>query len=184
MPKKNRFTFLLVVILFAIPMIAAWWVFSHPQRWATKTVNHGVLIAPPIKMLALAGSQMWPKHWLLVYVNPQETCKAQCQQVLYVMRQVRLALGKNQDHVLRVYLTFKKDPIMQTLLTGAGTQALVIDKQALQQFLGKQDFGEQALTEGQLWLVDPQGWLMMHYPLNFRAKDLLADLNRLLQVNN
>ena len=100
MNKKNILAFLLVVLFFAIPIVSAWWVFSHHNRLSLKTLNHGLLITPaiPIQSLNLTTTTntfdgtVWHQHWVLLYVNPSDTCAHACQQDLYYLRQINLII--------------------------------------------------------------------------------------------
>ena len=184
MHKKNLTAFFLVVIFFAIPIFGAWWLFNHHTSVHLKTINHGTLIQPPLLINTLTGkvdTKNWQDHWVLVYVNPQATCPKTCQQALYFMRQVRAATGKNQDRLLRAYLQVGAGAPLDPAF--AGTQVLHVTATQLTQFLSQQEFSKEVLEQGQLFIVDPQGWVMMRYPIDFKAKDLLDDLNRLLMVN-
>ncbi len=192
MNKKNIITFLLVVVFFAIPIIGAWWVFSHHSHLPLKTLNHGTLINPPIAIQPLNltadkafDPKVWQQHWVLLYINPSDTCAHACQQNLYYLRQIRAALGKNQDQVVRVYVSFAIATPTQDLLNKAfaGTKGFTITPTELARFLKGQDFSAATLKDGQLLIVDPNGWVMMRYPVDFKAKDVLDDMNRLLSVN-
>lgn len=193
MNKKNLTAFVVILLLFALPIGAAFWLFQHPNRLSLKTVNHGQLLQPllpiaTVPLTTLDGKSFQPQHWqgqwVLMYVHPDASCDASCQKNIYYLRQIRLALGKNQQHVLRAYVTTgtpSRD--LQQLLAQsfAGTDVLQTQSIALQKFLAgaEKDQDHQA----QLLVVDPQGYAMMRYPNTFTAQDVLADLNRLLQVN-
>lgn len=193
--QKNIGAFFLVVLFFVAPIVGAWWFFKHANHTHLKTVNHGILLQPPLALdtLALTTEKApfhilsWKNQWVLVYINPKATCDTACQHVLYYMRQVRLASGKNQDRLTRAYVSVNQQPAAKTLSllkqNFSGTIALNTSTIALQQFLSHQDFSRDVIQDGQLFVIDPNGWVMMRYPVNFSAKDLLDDLTRLLQVN-
>lgn len=190
MNKKNICAVVVLLLFFIVPIIGAFWLFQHPQRLALKTVNHGQLLQPLKNINRLAMSThhepAWSGHWLMLYIQPHTQCEASCQRTLYDLRQVRLALGKNQDQVVRVYVSVDHSLAADTrqLLTGPfqGTQSVTVSSAALQAFLPAQ-LSQSALSTGLLVIVDPQGYAMMAYPSGFVAKDVLADLNRLLMVN-
>jgi cytochrome oxidase Cu insertion factor (SCO1/SenC/PrrC family) len=183
------------LLFFAIPIIGAFWLFQHPKNFSLKTVNHGQLIQPLLKIQQLSlktdtgnafDNQTWQDHWVIAYIDPQSTCTTTCQHILYNLRQIRLALGKNQQQVLRAYITLNQasSPETQQLLTHQylGTVALHTSLAALSQFL-PESFKAETLKTGQIVIIDPAAYVMMRYPTNVNAKDVLADLTRLLQVN-
>lgn len=195
MNKRNILAVVVMLLCFSLPIIGAFQLYLHPHIWAFRTINHGGLIQPLLKAqdLKLTTSDKitflsrdWAGHWVLLYVQPAPQCDASCQHTLYDMRQIRLALGKNQDKLLRVLLSVDQvSPTTLTLLQHAfvGTQSLTIRRSDLVRFLSGQSFSAASLNQGQLLVVDPSGYVMMHYPVEIAAKDILADLNRLLQVN-
>lgn len=190
--KKNVVAVLALLLFFVVPIIGAFWVFQHPQKFLLKTVNHGQLLQPlrPIKDLSLQAlvpkSSAGDGHWLMLYLQPQSQCDTRCQKTLYDLRQVRIALGKNQDRVVRAYVTVGHPLSAETqrLLAGPfqGTQGFSVSAESVLAFLPA-NLARRALSEGLLVMVDPQGYAMMVYPIGFAGKDLLADLNRLLTVN-
>lgn len=192
MNKKNVCAVIALLLFFIVPIFAAFWFFQHPQHLSLKTVNHGQLLQPlqEIKRLPLqaevSNTPIKEGQWRLFYLQPQAQCDTQCQHTLYDLRQVRTALGKNQDRVVRAYVAVEHPLSLDTrrLLTGPfqGTQIFTVSAAAVQAFLPAQ-LAQRAISEGLLVMVDPQGYAMMVYPMGFAAKDLLADLNRLLTVN-
>ena len=80
MHKKNIGSFLFVVSFFLIPIVAAWWFFTHADHTNLKTINHGILIQPPLPIQALPltikdtslntmnafDTQTWQNNWVLV----------------------------------------------------------------------------------------------------------------------
>lgn len=190
--KKNVAAVIALLMFFVVPIVGAFWMFQHPQQFSLKTVNHGQLLQPlrPIKDLALQARVPNPLtpdgQWLMLYIQPQPQCDTRCQRTLYDLRQVRIALGKNQDRVVRAYVTVDHPLSAETqrLLAGPfqGTQNFAVSANALKAFLPEK-LAHSALSEGLLVVVDSQGYAMMVYPMGFAAKDLLTDLNRLLMVN-
>jgi cytochrome oxidase Cu insertion factor (SCO1/SenC/PrrC family) len=193
--RKNILFVIFIAVIFIVPFCGAWYFYQHHQNFHLKTVNHGELIQPLLTLSSLPletpqgksfSTKAWQDKWVIVLIAPPK-CEQNCQQVLYYMRQVRIALGKNQDQLLRAYVSIDQKLDAKTFHAlqkpFAGTEFLKTSSADLAQFLKQQQYRQEVLTQGQLFIVDPHGYVMMHYPLNFEAKDLLADLTRLLQVN-
>jgi len=157
------------------------------------TKNLGDLVQPALEVtkLDLRNSEgqtiPWPagKHWTVV-VPTFNGCDSHCLDVLMTTRQVHLALGRDEDRVRRLLLLIdaplsaekaaqiaKDHPhIVIASTTRASIDALFAQQSTL------------APANAQWYLVDPQGWLMMHYGANHVGKDLLADLKQLLKYSS
>ncbi len=183
--KKSYWIPLLLAILFIGPMLAAWFLFTEQgQQLRVGTINRGTLILPPLPMQKLSlqtiqgnkfNQQQLRGKWILVYVNPNQ-CQEACRVNLYNMRQIRLALGKDQNRVTRLLIATTKSSqqSIENLIEHAypGTQFAL----STQAKLGK-------VKPGDLYIVDPHGNIMMSYSHNNSASDVLKDMKKLLKVS-
>lgn len=154
------------------------------------TKNNGVLIKPPMQLAQLpirfAGgdpfnyAKLRPQWTLLFPVGSH--CDKQCQQTLYITRQIHIALGKNADRVRRFLLAtdYPLDAEFEQLLQQhPKLQVLKTDAQALEQFVAPA--GDLHPVQQHLFfLVDPQGWVMMYYSPEHGGKAIMADIKLLL----
>ncbi|CAB3788568.1 hypothetical protein LMG28138_02635 [Pararobbsia alpina] len=119
-------------------------------------------------------------QWLMVAVNPS-ACDDACAQKLYFMRQVRLTQGAERERVRTVWLRTDADPVPDKVLKAyGGTRMLVADPAAVAGWLqaapGTQDTDH-------IYLVDPNGNLMMRFPKNPDPSKMKSDLSKLLKIN-
>lgn len=189
---SQRLKLLLIFILFASPVLAAWIWNANIERWrpTTKT-NYGELITPARPLGALNLPQLDGKplatdflrgKWTLVYIG-SAACDQDCQESLYVMRQVRLALNEKMERVQRLWIISdaQPSPRLAVLLSDypglavARPQAAARDA-VLTAFKGP---GPDPV-EDRIYIMDPLGNLMMRYPTKVDAKGLLKDVQRLL----
>lgn len=188
---------LLLASLFFGPLLLASIWYGHADRWPLpeERANHGQLISPPP---SLAGLQLhdlqgrplagdgWQGRWLLVYPG-LPTCDAECENLLYQIRQVRTALGKDTERVQRIYLLAEvpRDPVRLEALRGLHPDlllAVLASPETVAQF---PEADAATLWSGQqLYVVDPLGNLMMRYSATQEPKDILADLKRLLRLSH
>jgi hypothetical protein len=180
--RKLRLQLLLVIAMFAAPVIAAYlsYRFWPPQA----RMNYGELL--PVTPLAdetlktAQGKEFRPSalmgKWILLHVDSAR-CEADCESKLVTMRQVRLALGKDQDRVERAWL-IDDDAAVRAELEAKypGTHFVRGGGSAL---LRQLDGG----ARDHLYVVDPLGNLMMRYPKTPDTKRLLRDLSRLMKVS-
>ena len=123
-------------------------------------------------------------------------CDADCEQLLYVTRQIHVAMGRDIDRLRRLYIS--EDSLDSTALT---VSMLSDDRPAsgvsFAGYLEDEHRGLEALTlrspgysalfpehdmdKSTWYLVDPAGWVMMSYNGEVSYKDVITDLKFLLK---
>ncbi len=190
-----RAKLLLLAALFALPIIAAMVLYFGGWRPA-RTGNYGELIQPPrplapVMFADLAGKPaMLPANdhkWVLVYFASAECGKA-CEDVLYKTRQVHIGIGEDSDRLRRVFVV--TDPAARewlhyVLKDHPGVQVLFGDPTTIANFahaflIAPEDRINQ--LHG-VYLIDPNGNLMMHYAADADAKGMRKDLKHLLKLS-
>jgi cytochrome oxidase Cu insertion factor (SCO1/SenC/PrrC family) len=157
-----------------------------PELLGTK--NNGTLITPPQLLadlpLHVAGADQFqfdklPKQWTLL-IPVANHCDQQCQQTLYITRQLHIALGKNTERVRRIFVaTAPLDADFERLMAEhPKVQVLMAEPTAFTQFFAKA--GLEPLRDRQYFIVDPNGWVMMYYNDRHNGKAVMADLKFLL----
>jgi cytochrome oxidase Cu insertion factor (SCO1/SenC/PrrC family) len=148
-------------------------------------VNYGTLLPPrafnPPAVLA-GGAPVGPAvladRWWLVTVD-SSACDKACQYKLVLMRQMRLAQGKDADRIGRLWIV--TDPGERADLAPALADGLVLARSAgpaaMAQWLGVAD------PSARIYLVDPLGNLMMSFPADPDTRRMLRDIERLLRIN-
>jgi hypothetical protein len=99
------------------------------------------------------------------------------------MRQARLALGKEIDRVQGLYaLVNRPDPALIAEIQRVHPELNIA--QANQQWVASFNLDADGPGGGGgIYLVDPQGRVMMHYGNNAGAEEILEDLQRLLKIS-
>lgn len=158
-----------------------------PELLGTK--NNGALIQPPraIADLPLVDADgaafdfsQQPKQWTLLLTVPAH-CDQQCEQNLYITRQIHVALGKHSSRVRR-YLVATQWPLdtqfQQLLEQHPRLQVLRADAAVYASYFAQSKLDP--LRDQQYVLVDPEGWMMMYYQPGQDGKEVIADLKFLL----
>lgn len=190
--KSNIITFWMIVLVFALPPVSAYFMY-YSGIMPDARINKGALILPEslpeISLHTIDGeafsiNKNHGKWTMLMFAD--STCDKICQKNIYLMRQVRTSLGKDSHNTERLLIlneqgvsdefsTFLKDyPGMPVV---ASEQE---DAKAMEVFFTSVANN----TKNKLFLIDPNGKVMMHYENNFEPKDLLSDLKRLILVNS
>lgn len=186
----GRLKMLFVMLICAAPVIASYFTYYvvRPEGHAA----YGELIEPQREMPAIAGSgldgQPLPLRglqgqWLLVSVAGGG-CTRQCENHLYLQRQLRESLGKEKERLDWVWLVDDAAPVRDALRPAlAQADVLRIPREQLAQWL--QPAGDHAL-EDHLYVVDPMGHWMMRFPAGMDragAAKAKRDIERLLRAS-
>jgi cytochrome oxidase Cu insertion factor (SCO1/SenC/PrrC family) len=189
---KSRIYLLVLMALFAVPMLLAWFLVEHWQPGAS--VQHGELL-DPIQPVAhfqaqlLAGDELdttfLKKHWTLIYINTENTCNNICRSRLNDIRQIRLALGKDMGRVQTLLLqTGMPDAEFETWLLKEHPAMTKAVSDAITPGFFQKVFKTPSRRETWVYLVDPLSNLVMRYGPEVTSKGILEDLKRLLKYSN
>ncbi len=182
MTLSPRAKLLLIMAIFALPIVASFtaYRFYRPRP----TANHGELLLPPAQVSAQAlptpdgGTFSFASlqgRWALV-VPDSGRCAEACREKLTTVRQVRLALGRNASRVARVFVVDdRRAPDPELMKAFEGTEVALADGSAI----GPAARGDRA----HVYLVDPNGNVMMRWPQGGAPKGMLQDLERLLKAS-
>jgi hypothetical protein len=166
---------LLVALVFLLPFVLA--VILRFGGWQpTQTRNFGKLLDPPQSMQAVraerADGSAWvfenqDHHWTLLLRRPAH-CDAACVAAIAPLPNVRASMGRHQGRM----------SMFEWVAPGA-SPAAGFDALALQGSLPDALQAEPAGAE--VWMIDPHGYLVLHYPAGFEARELRLDLGRLIK---
>jgi hypothetical protein len=192
--KSSRRQFLLLLAIFAMPVLAAYAVyFLFPGLRPAGTTNYGELVRParPLPALSLVDADGKPADvglfkgkWDMVYLAPAD-CAEACRQRVYHSRQIRTALDRDARRVQRVYIAPDAAALAAAkVLFGAEHPDLVLLADAGAPGSRAADFFQPAPADA-LLMVDPLGnWFMVYPPkpdANADFKGILKDLKKLLK---
>jgi cytochrome oxidase Cu insertion factor (SCO1/SenC/PrrC family) len=178
-----RAQLLLIASLFVLPIVASTLAYRFGHR--APTANHGELLLPP----AQVNDQSFGRpgggafsfrelrgRWALVAID-SGACAEACRAKLTVMRQVRLALGRNASRVARVlFVDDQQPPDMAALAPFEGTEVAVAPRGAA---IAPPAAGDRS----RLYLVDPHGNVMMRWAARADPEGMIKDLERLLKAS-
>lgn len=194
---NGRKQLVLLIAFFVAPILLAIIIYNTmPASGPTSTKNHGNFVTPArplidVDLKSESGKDYkfsdMKKTWIMIYIGESE-CDKVCSDILYKMRQSRLALRGEHLRVKRLYISTsgKAKPSLSKVLqehpglevvSGSGKNINTI----LKQF--KLENKTDAKFEDRLYLVDPLGNLMMSYEKDFDAKGLIEDMTLLLKVS-
>lgn len=189
--RRGRLQMLLVLLACAAPIMASYFTYYVVRPEGRR--NFGELVQPQRPLPAMPtvaldgtpGSLASLKgQWLLVTVSGGD-CKADCEQRLYLQRQLRESLGKEKDRLDWVWLVTDDVPVAAALQPGLGKATVLrVPEAAVGGWLAPAT-GQQMADH--LYVVDPQGNWMMRFPPALDAEGFAKakrDLERLLRASS
>jgi hypothetical protein len=179
--NKSRKTLVTLFSIGLVPVIIAWTVYNFfPQFLPVTKTNLGTLISPPISH-QVAGISIGERKWSLL-VPVGTSCDEDCQKRFYFVRQVNIALGKNSDRVQRIIVAES-----DTALDGVSQQypdLIRIDSSMAQFRKALEPTVTEPVSGNYIYLMDPNGNIMMFYTLEQAGKPMLKDIKHLLKISN
>lgn len=172
--RSSRAQLLLIMAIALVTVGGAYLLFylvRDSGPWGT--TNKGAFVDPPMTVAALdlssndgAAFETGGTWWL--WVVPRGPCAAECREALHQLRQLHVLLNRDAHRVRRGLVTE----------AGGFDAGLLADYPKLEALTGDVS----ALSRG-VYVVDPIGNLVFHYPLEDAGEPVLDDLKRLLQVS-
>lgn len=178
---------LLVALICAAPVIASYLAY-YVFKPGGGTTNYGALIDPqrpipdallvtdetghPMRLASLRG------RWLMITVD-RSACDDACTTKLYFMRQVRATQAGERERLVTVWLRTDDNAVPDVIKHAyADTRMLSADPAALAAWLP----GEPGTHDtDHIYLVDPNGNLMMRFPKNPNPSKIKGDVTKLLK---
>jgi hypothetical protein len=182
---------ILLLLACAAPVIASYLAYYVFKPEGGKT-NYGTLIQPPQAINPSWLDISFSGKWTLLVARPASECRKgndACVELLYLMRQVRLALGKEKNRVQLVWVVSDRLPVDPDIKQAYDpeTAGFIIvpapdpkNGAAWLTWLNQQNLGRE------IQLIDPSGEKMMVFPDKAESKDFVRmrkDLDRLLKLN-
>lgn len=189
---RGRLKMLLVLLACAAPVLASY--FSFYVLRPEGRSNYATLIEPSRALPAglpltdldgrVVSAASLRGQWLLVVVG-RGACDRECEQRLFMQRQLREMSGRERERIDKLWLVTDDAPIAPTLraalAAAPATQILRVPAPALQQWLTPAP-GES--LDSHLYLVDPMGQWMMRAPPHAEPAKFKRDLDKLLRASS
>jgi cytochrome oxidase Cu insertion factor (SCO1/SenC/PrrC family) len=193
--QRGRLQAAAIMAIVIAPMLIAYGVYFSGVGIPQTTVNKGELIDPPqsIKELSLQtlDNQDWnisstQKRWRWV-IPGYSTCNEQCQENLYLTRQVHIRLAEKSGRVERLYLLLDDQMESSTLAfiqqEHPHMPIVKTTQAAIDELFARTNLPANAIAEGRYFLMDQEGFIMMSYTPEHQGKELLDDIKRMLKYS-
>jgi len=189
-PQRTNMALWVLTATFLIPAILAYGYFYFGDRPTIK--SNGELIIPivdihTLKITAKDGTELTEEeltpHWRMAYFVGA-SCDSSCQDSLYLMRQTNIGIGKFQDRLNHAIVHLAEpdkaflDLIEKEYSKNTGR---IYTKAGNITALSKLEDNPDKMES--IYLIDPLGNIMMHFPKNLDPKLIRKDINKLLKVS-
>ena len=194
--RRGRITLIAVVATFLLPFIAASIMYKQNRGGEVPELSsNGELIWPAVPLLPFSLHDTrttgtinfkWLKiRWTLVYLSG-ERCGEVCNQNIYHMRQIHIALGKEAHRVQRLAVSGEPDGIATFIGDDYPRLTLASGSEAdLNALYGQFNQAVRAMPAqvDSMYLVDPLGNLMMRFSPDLDPRGILKDIKRALRAS-
>ncbi|MCQ0169352.1 hypothetical protein DN388_20610 [Pseudomonas sp. S12(2018)] len=175
---RGRLQLILILLVVVGPMMLATGMYKL-QFWVPESRSyHGELIGNGQGRAEL-GVATDEARWQLLVSTPGD-CDADCQQLVYLARQVQIGLGR--DAARASHALAAGQPLSEAYQARLAREYPQLQRYALG--LAQYSRAAGSLKGAQLWIVDPHGNLVLRYDARVKGKDLLNDLRHLLKLSN
>ena len=178
-PRRGRLQLLLILAATIGPILLATAMYKW-QFWVPESRSyHGELLGSGQSRNELGVIAQDEKRWQLLVTAPED-CAADCQQLVYLARQIQIGLGRESSrasHGLANAAPLSEAYQAQLQREYPQLGRFALERQRYDQLLK----GNPAV---QLWIIDPHGNLVLRYDAKADGKQVLTDLRLLLKLSN
>jgi hypothetical protein len=184
---QGRIKLLLLALVFLGPLALSFILYYGVSDWRPEgSTENGELLAPTVlsddALLTDSADGKISKFrvkWSLVYVI-DGPCDESCLNTLYETRQIRRSMGRDMERIQRIYIVTDGQPNYDFLASEHPDLIIASPESA-----ASRDFIATAgdIQQGDVYLVDPLGNLMMRFPAELGMKKIKEDLVHLLKVS-
>ena len=185
--QRGRWMMLLIALVCAAPVIGSYFTY-YVIKPTGGTTSYGKLIEPqrpipdtlvvtgedgkPMKLASMRG------RWLMISVD-SSACDKACATKLYFMRQIRVTQAGERERIVNVWLRTDASKVPDVIETAyPDTEKLIASPSDVAAWLPVDD-GTQ-LTD-HIYMVDPNGNLMMRFPKDPNPSKIKGDVSKLLR---
>lgn len=183
--NRNRATLVAIAVLFLGTFVVAGVLRFSGWRPAG-TRNHGTLLAPPgdLRRMVPATVDGTPYQWSPVerrwriVVAPAADCRAACVKLSHDVDTVWQLSGRDADRVDILWA----GPVPEGAMRGPSFLAIRPDAALRAGLPGLDDGAADSIAGPPVYVVDPNGFVILRYAPGFDARHLRQDLGRLLRL--
>jgi hypothetical protein len=191
--RRGRIQMLLLLLACASPVIASYFAYYVIKPAGGKT-NFGTLVYPAQEFNSAWLDVPMQGKWTLLVARPASECRIQdqqCIEALFLMRQVKVAMGRESGRVQLVWVNTDGKQVDSEVTKAYDEQSAGLKivrlpsdpkmKAAFEAWLNKEGAGKE------IQLIDPSPAKMMYFPVTNSPQEFAGfkkDLEKLLKLNH
>jgi hypothetical protein len=159
-------SFWAVIIVFVLPLVLAIVLYATRTHWSLVSTTQGELLNPPLTLPLNFTEE--PRLWRVLYITPSCVDES-CQLQLAKITSIHQATGKDFNRSTSVLITTTHN----------------VDQKLLENFNNVDWFELHSAmpVDTGLFIMDPDGYIILKYPLDTPGAYILEDLRHLLKVS-
>lgn len=190
--KRNPYTVWFVVMAFIAPVALAYTMFFFVD--VKSFVNHGEILNPIVHIssfkLTDKNNELVPQDeltykWRLISFVGKD-CDQSCESRLFDTRQIHTSLGKDQHRLSRMFVHLEPaGEALTKLIVETHENAIHVNGniKLITDALGVNIRDDAAITNNEIYIMDPMGNVMMRFTQEQPNKEFLYDLKKLLKAS-
>ena len=189
--NRNPYTPWFVVLSFVVPVVAAYALYFMGVKPPASS-NKGELLSPVVDIESfsfnddnnqpISRDDITMRKWHMIYFAGA-TCDEACNQMLYKMRQINIAMGKYAPRLRRLLVHLEQPgEEFQALIEKEYPDARHANANSQTIEVALQDIGPQ-YRSNEVYIMDPNGNVMLRFTQDQSYKDLMHDLKILFKVS-
>lgn len=165
--RRGRFILLALFAIGFVPMLIAWGMVLGGWRPPSITA-HGEVLSPPLHLNHPLSAPSEASHlWRLLIVD--SACQLECREQLERLRKMHVALGRHAEDLQRV-------------LVSNSAHEEVVDPFLQRWPLSDVSFAEPDSLVESVWLVDPNGWVVLSFSRDLSEAKVYEDVLKLIRA--
>ncbi|AOE82605.1 hypothetical protein [Pseudomonas sp. TCU-HL1] len=177
--RRGRIQLLLILMVVIGPMMLATAMYKFSFWVPEGRSYHGALLGNGQTSVDLGVLGAAPQETWQLLVTAPSGCNADCQELVYVARQIHTGLGRDASRASHALAVTEVPADYADKLKQEYPQLKRYDLDAAAYGKATENLGG-----AQLWIVDPHGNLVLRYDGSTRGKQILNDLRHLLKLSN
>ena len=171
-----KWRYALIWLCCLLPMVVAWLMAYTGIGLPLTTRNNGLLMPPGIQVPQSLSSHQNGKWGLLIISND---CGSACQQQLHRMQQIHKSLPKLHDRIQTFWYS-TLPPAQLSSVTALEIPIHSIHNSSVNNWAKQQQL---AWQDHSIWLIDPNGILVMQFQPQLNGKQIRSDIKWLLKAS-
>mgnify|MGYP000155490570 CR=1 FL=1 len=161
-----------------LPVVIAWMMAYSGIGLPLSTKNNGVLMPAGLQVPQTLTEMQQGKWGLLVISND---CDLLCQQQVYRLQQLHKSMGKHDDRLQAIWSSSQRQTDNRNLSVDIDfSKVKTVHDQELLSWFNQQDL---AWQDQSIWLIDPNGILVMQFLPTLTGRQMMADIKWLLKAS-